>query len=261
MRFGFSDYFQQAAKIPQLDGSEILAAVKNIQENDLAPLKYAIKGYESIGRGYQKLKQVFVKDLISDLSKTEALEAGLQSLGALGVPQNTDLNALVQAVGLLEQTLELYRNINTKRTEMLPHVPAEIRSLLEASESGFTELGIFVSNASSIPAAFLKYREDVFENPDFPDVFVEIEKALGALLSEKDALAKDFNLESLPDNDALAQHAKLLSETNTFSWAKTTWRATKKAVLAIAKADKIEYREFAKRVQALLAWKQACEEF
>lgn len=251
----------ELTKIPQLDGSEILSAVKNIQENDLAPLKDAIKGYESIGRGYQKLKQVFVKDLMSDLSKSDKLEAGLQTLGALGVPQHVDLNALVQAVGLLEQTLELYRNINIKRTEMLPHVPAEVRSLLGASESGFTELGVFVSNASSIPATFLKYREDVFENPDFPDVFVEIEKALNSLLSERDALAKDFNLESLPDNEALAHHAKLLSETNAFSWVNTTWRATKKAVLAITKAEKIEYREFAKRVEALLAWKKACEEF
>ncbi|MCG8314047.1 MAG: AAA domain-containing protein, partial [Pseudomonadales bacterium] len=247
--------------IYNMDGGEILAAVKNIQESDLAPLKDAIKAYESIGRGYQKLKHVFVKELISDLSKADALEAGLQSLSTLGVTQNADLNALVHAVGLLEQTIELYRTINAKRSEMLPHVSAELRSLFEASESGFTELRTFAANASSIPAAFLKYREDVFESPDFPDVFTEIEDALGALLSEREALEKDFKLESLPDNDALAQHARLLSETHAFSWAKSTWRASKAAVLAIAKAEKIEYREFAKRVDALLAWKKACEEF
>lgn len=249
------------SRIPSLDGREILTAVKRIREEDLVILKTAIEGYLQIDRRYLELRKVFVESVISDLSKTHEIENAIEALGALGVSDSKDMNTLVQAFRILEHTLVLYREINAKRVEMLPHIPADIRGFFEASKTGFKELSKFIAHANSLPEVLLSYREDVFEKSDFSDVFSELDKELSSLLSEKDSLEKNFKLDELPDNESLAEHAKRLSETNSLSWAKPSWRTAKKSILAIAKSEKLEYREFSKRVESLLQWKIACENF
>lgn len=248
------------SQIPELKGNEFIPAIGNITTDDLTLLESSIEKYKEISQEYKNARDTFTPEVVENLDNIKIIEKGIKSIEELGVHSSNSFDDISRAIQKLEETVHLLDLIEEKTLGILPHLPADASCLIPHTSAGFKELLDFINLSVSIPAKYLSYREDIFDNEELLGFLPSFYQLVERLLATRKQLEVVFDSESLPSVEKLKMYSEELATTNVVSWLRPSWRNAKNAVLTFTKQTKLDYKSIAEKLKLAAHWSHECNE-
>ncbi len=257
-------WIDELALIQPLTGDECLPAFSHIDKEQLEPLKGYIKTAHEISRSFEILCEIFNQDLLSDLTKLKTIKESIQNIEALGVSKNIQFDDVARSIGRLENSIQLTQSIESKRSELMPHLPmlykGELEALFCVSQSGFTELACFIAHVVALPSELLNYRDDVYDDESLPLIFSEFRNEQDYLFDEQDRLALIFKLDRTPASLNVISLSNIVKDSGLFSIFSGQWRKAKKEIMSFSLNEGFDKKTISESLVDLAAWMDACDD-
>lgn len=219
--------------ISTLRGDEILDRLPELRGNLLHKSIQLYHLLKQIDEQFSKLGAAAGQDVLNDLGAVEQYIAGNQRLQNL-VGQSVELGQLAEAINRLTALDQQLESFQEPLNAIVDELGTEVRSHLNTSESGLTELQTMIKLAASLEPVYWDQRDPLFDNEALDGLLPALERELDTLKQLHARLDGIFSLDQIPPRGEIETLDALLSAGGAFRWISSGWRAAKKQVLGFA---------------------------
>jgi very-short-patch-repair endonuclease len=246
---GLSSLLADLECLPPLQGDELLDQLPLLRGEMVDKAKLYLKLFEDIQSHYEILVQKVEPSILEDLSTVDVFLSARSQLSKFvtqkdipGVGKVT-LKSLFQAIRWMDILLKKFADWDEPLKEICAAVGGEGAGYLSAHEAGVNEFKIFVDLVADLNLSYLKFRDELFENPELDKLLPKLRAELEQLHLLKEELQGAFRIEDLPSNKELCQLQDILDAGGMFRWFKGNWRAARKKLLRYASNNLIKFSD------------------
>jgi very-short-patch-repair endonuclease len=238
----FDDWLKEWSELPSLLGKEVFSSLNVIQEADLTFIEVTCQQIEASSKCHERLAAIFHRSFLDDIQQVNAIEASLDSLRALGIPERVTFDDLTAHVEQLERLINLFKSLNEDKGILNKSINESMGAIFTPDIAGLKELACFVALVEQLPAEHITHRNDVYDEDVIDQAIRSFQNEMVDLANKRKALESVFKLEKMPDAEMLKQCSKILAETTFYSFFGAKWRSTKKLVQQFCLVEKPDYK-------------------
>ena len=228
--------------LPELIGGESFDRLDELhQRHD--EIREWLNTYANIQADVARLSPAIHAAVIYDKSTAEALSSVAQILRSFGFPEGSKIADLAEDFGTVTKASQLARDVDEILKSIRPNVPIKIGRLFLTTRTGLAELMVFISLLERLPQDLYKYRDEVFENPELDGLLSHLRDRLKVAVPVYARLKDRIALDRLPSSGELKNYLAILEDGGLFRWFSSSWRACRKAIVALSTNPKLNGKE------------------
>ncbi|MCP3679757.1 MAG: DUF4011 domain-containing protein [Gammaproteobacteria bacterium] len=224
-------------KLPEQKGGELLQQLPKIIQHteDFAVL---LAEYEDIHQQLSSLENIFKPSALNNSAAPLTIKAALNSINELGAEDSCSLELLVFDCEVLKRTEISAQAIHTQFQQIIPRLPPSLHPIFTVSERGLKEFVTLINLIKQLPVDLWNSRDSIFDNYALDDLLEQLTEELRILTPLHKELSGKFALQRLPSAAELKQHQDAINNSGFCRYFSSSWRKSRKAVLALSAVSK-----------------------
>lgn len=250
----------QIAAIPAPEGDEPLFALPKLRGEHAHTLAKGVQLHKAIQHYFAELTQHLATDCLSDAKAAVTVVDASRWLKSVAADE-VSLSELLQ----VPDTLDTVEGTLDGLREPMERVGSALNlgagNRLTLSQAGLAELSKIARLAGSLEAEHAVYRHEIFDQDELDDALPRLEADTDALRSQRELLAKTYELQLVPDVDRLRAIESTIRQAGVFRLFDAKWRQAKRELKAARIAKGVRFSELCNHLRRLVEYCERESEF
>ncbi|MGL5845821.1 MAG: DUF4011 domain-containing anti-phage protein Hhe [Aeromonas veronii] len=253
---------EDQAHLPALDGSELFAALPELDSSDaIVRVRHYLHRFDLLQGHYEALSQVIEHQKLRLLEQGQQCDFPRDELAKYGVAEDFTLRDLVRWLESIKSIHAELSAIYEQLSEFKSALPSDIASYIDDSQAGLRFCAELLSIIGALPTELIKARDPLFDDDDIDAVLLELMHQIEALRPLRDNLSDLYQLDRLPSHETLAHAVAVIQQGGFFAWFKSDWRHAKALIMGLSRQPGTKFAELKRWAANLVKYSELQQQF